>query len=975
MRAALARHDAVLTACIDAAGGRVFKHLGDGAGAAFGSASQAVVAALEAQLALSGEPWALPRPLRVRMGLHVGEADERDGDYVGPTLNRCARLANAGHGGQVLLSAAAAREVGSSLPPGVRLRELGLCRLRDLAQPEVVFQLVHPGLPREFPELRGLAAYPNNLPAQPTPLLGREEELGELRRLLDDTRLLTLTGTGGVGKTRLGLHLGAEVLPRFPDGVWLVDLAPVTAEGLVVQTAAQALGLTEDPGQALSDQLVGYLRPRELLLILDNCEHFIDACAELADGVLRQCPRVRVLATSREPLRVPGETAWRVPSLLCRHPSPRPLEDSTVTLCQCEAVRLFVERATAARPDFEVTAQNARAVEKVCKRLDGIPLAIELAAARVRAMPVEEIAEQLDDRFRLLVSGSRTALPRQQTLRALVDWSYDLLGEAERALFACLSVFVGGWTLGAAEAVCGEGGRDVRALLFGLVDKSLVLAEEGPAGMRYRYLETIRQYASERLHGTGGAAVCAGRHGEHFAQLAEELAPQLHGTSPAEPLARLEREQPNLRAALEWAKGQPDGGGLALRLTSRLYPLWDVLGQRREACLQLGDALARSACRSTPGELRRVVLRIAAAEAIKVGDFPQAHRLGLELLESSRRDGDGEALVGGACNLAWAAQMVGDGKALDSLRDALDELGPRLSEQRARYELCVSRTWLAQLGGDYEAALRHAETALTLAQELGSHFAEANQLHAVGLLAAARGDYARGCTALRQALKMAQVPPAPDLEAICRRSLGWVLAAAGEWEAAREQCEAALRVARETGARQTELIALIGLGRAWLGLGQPDEAERVLQEGMTLCAPPNPPGLGRFFLAGLGRVAQVQGERARAEALFREALGLAWHARDQVPVAECLESLGALAVDEADAERATAFLAAAHTFRTRLGVPISPADAQAHAVALDTARRLLGEAAFEFAWAESSARAPEEAVRRATEPAAAAQPR
>jgi tetratricopeptide (TPR) repeat protein len=574
-----------------------------------------------------------------------------------------------------------------------------------------------------------------------------------------------------------------------------------------------------------------------------------------------------------------------------------------------------------------------------------------------------------------LVSGSRTALPRQQTLRALVDWSYDLLGEAERALFACLSVFVGGWTLGAAEAVCGEGGRDVRALLFGLVDKSLVLAEEGPAGMRYRYLETIRQYASERLHGTGGAAVCAGRHGEHFAQLAEELAPQLHGTSPAEPLARLEREQPNLRAALEWAKGQPDGGGLALRLTSRLYPLWDVLGQRREACLQLGDALARSACRSTPGELRRVVLRIAAAEAIKVGDFPQAHRLGLELLESSRRDGDGEALVGGACNLAWAAQMVGDGKALDSLRDALDELGPRLSEQRARYELCVSRTWLAQLGGDYEAALRHAETALTLAQELGSHFAEANQLHAVGLLAAARGDYARGCTALRQALKMAQVPPAPDLEAICRRSLGWVLAAAGEWEAAREQCEAALRVARETGARQTELIALIGLGRAWLGLGQPDEAERVLQEGMTLCAPPNPPGLGRFFLAGLGRVAQVQGERARAEALFREALGLAWHARDQVPVAECLESLGALAVDEADAERATAFLAAAHTFRTRLGVPISPADAQAHAVALDTARRLLGEAAFEFAWAESSARAPEEAVRRATEPAAAAQPR
>jgi len=965
MRAALTRHDDLLASRFAEAGGRVFKHTGDGVCAVFPAARPALAAALAAQLDVTAENWELPRPLRVRMGLHVGEAEEREGDYLGPALNRCARLTTAAHGSQVLLSAAAAERVSRDLPAGARLRELGSCRLRDLIEPEIVFQLIHPDLPRDFPELRGLASYPNNLPVQPTPLLGRDDELVELKGLLDRARLLTLTGTGGVGKTRLALHLGAEVLPAFPDGVWFVDLAPVTDPALVEQAALSALGLTEEPTQPLRAQLLEHLRSREGLLILDNCEHLIHACAELAEFVLRACPRVRLLATSREPLRVPGETAWRVPSLLCSHPDPQPLEDGSFTLCQCQAVRLFIERATAARPDFTVTGGNAQAVEQVCRRLDGIPLAIELAAARVRAMPVEEIARQLDDRFRLLTGGSRTALPRQQTLRALVDWSYDLLTEAERALFACLSVFAGGWRLEAAEAVCGLCGVDIRDVLFSLVDKSLVLIEESGGEMRYRFLETVRQYASERLEGLAHAGECGGRHSAYYTALAEERVPGLQGAAPAEPLAQLSRELHNLRAALEWAKGRPDQVARALRLTSMLCSVWDVLGLRREARRQLEDALALSASGTAPKALRSTILRSLIGEAVKEGDPAKAHRFGVELLALSREIGDCGELLGVVCLVGHAAREVGDEGTFRRLGAVLDEIEPRLSDPLLQYNARVSRAWLAQMDYAYDVALEHAEAALVLANGLDSHFLQLNQLRAVGVLSCALGDYARSRYFLGQALQLALTPSVPDCEANCRTSLGGVLAAEGAWAEAREQYDTALRLARQTGARQTELIALNGLGGTLLRLEGPDDAEHALEEGMALCAASDSSALERFFLASLGRVAQARGQADRADAFFREALARARSASDRVPVAECLESLGSLAAAEGDARRAIRLLGAGEALRDRLGAPRFPACTPEFDEALAAARRLLGEEAFEPAWAEALASEPDEVVQEA----------
>ena len=455
MRPALARHDSLLRQAIEAGGGYVFKTLGDAFCAAFATAPEALAAALSAQIALAGEGWELPTPLLVRMALHTGSAEERDADYFGPPLNRVARLMAAGHGGQVLLSEVTQALVRDALPRDVTLGDLDLHRLKDLGRPERVFQLEHPALPADFPPLRSLdnPALPNNLPQQVTSFIGREKQLAEVKALLDRTRLLTLTGSGGSGKTRLSVQAAADVLDQYEGGVWLVELAALADAALVPQSVADVLGVKEQAGGTARQGLLDWLRPKRLLLILDNCEHLVTACAVLAAEILRLCPRVRLLASSREPLGVVGEQVYRVPSLSL----PDPKQPQTVeSLSQFEAVRLFIERAQAVQYSFSVTDANAPAVAQICWRLDGIPLALELAAARVRALPVEEINTRLDHRFRLLTGGSRTALPRQQTLRALIDWSYDLLNEEEQTLLARLSVFAGGWTLEAAGGVCAD---------------------------------------------------------------------------------------------------------------------------------------------------------------------------------------------------------------------------------------------------------------------------------------------------------------------------------------------------------------------------------------------------------------------------------------------------------------------------------------------------------------------------------------
>lgn len=571
MRLALARHDELMRAAIESRRGHVFKTIGDAFCAAFDSAYEALMAASLAQQRLIAEPWPAETPIRVRIALHTGKAETRDNDYFGPTVNRVARLLATAHGGQTILSKAVTELVREHVTEDTGLRDLGEHRLKDLSQPEYVFQLLHPDLPSEFPPLRSLdgSRLPNNLPEQLTTFVGRRKEMEEVSGLLSRSRIVTLTGSGGCGKTRLAIQVAAENSERFPDGVWLVELASLSDPQLVPQTVASLLRVREEPGQTVLQTLTLQIRRSRLLLILDNCEHLLLACAQLAESILRICPEVKILATSREAFNIAGETRYRVPSLSL--PDPKLTKDPQA-LEACDSVRLFVDRASAIVSDFSVTGDNAASLADLCRQLDGIPLAVELAAARVRSMSVTQIATRLDDRFRLLTGGSRTALPRQQTLRALVDWSYDLLSGPEQTLLRRLSVFAGGWTLPAAESVCSADPLDeldVMDMLSSLVDKSLVSFEQSRGNERYRLLETVRQYGREKIAGTDEESETQDRHIQWFSAFAARAVSWNREPDDREWMALLETEQDNLAAAMEMAgrHAEPSlSGQLALAL-------------------------------------------------------------------------------------------------------------------------------------------------------------------------------------------------------------------------------------------------------------------------------------------------------------------------------------------------------------------------------------------------------------------------
>jgi len=677
MADALARHDALARDVVAACRGRRVKATGDGIHAAFGTAADALDAMLALQRGLAAAAAAGRLPLAVRCGLHAGPGEARDGDFFGPEVNRAARIMAAAHGGQMLVSDAVAQALDGVLPAGVGLRDLGRARLKDLARPERLWQVVAPPLAVDFPPLRGLQATPHNLPQALNRFIGREAVLPALRSQLATHRLVTLLGTGGIGKSRLAAQLAAEwVAGDGPadaagggvDGVWLVELAPVDDPQRLPLAVASVLGVKEEPGRPLDEALRQHVASRRLLLVLDNCEHLLAAAAALAKALLQAAAGLTVLATSREPLRIAGESAWPVPPLgLPDGPATLPSPDD---LLQHGAVRLFVDRARSAQPAFTLTEANAAAVLAICRRLDGIPLALELAAARLRALPVQALADRLRDSFALLTTRDTTVAPRQRTLQTLIDWSHDLLAEDERVLYRRLSVFAGGWTLDAAERVCADDRLDaagVPDLLAALAEKSLVgvLADDGDA-LRYRLLETVRQHAAALLARDGAEAhALRRRHARAQLALAETAQQQLGGADKAAALARLDGERDNLLAALAWCARDQDGPGArsaaecGLRLGFALRPYWlnrGLLSLGLDTTLAL---LAHPAAQARDGLRARGLFNAGQLHAF-MGRHAESMPLLLECLAIARETGDAAREAAVLQPLCMAASGLGD---------------------------------------------------------------------------------------------------------------------------------------------------------------------------------------------------------------------------------------------------------------------------------------------------------------------------
>jgi predicted ATPase/class 3 adenylate cyclase len=824
---ALRRHDDLLRSAIEGAGGYVFKTVGDAFRAAFPTATEAVQAAAGAQRAFGAEPWPAAAVLRVRMALHTGECEERDGDYFGPPLNRVARLEAVAHGGQVVLARATTDLVRDHLPAGVGLRDLGIHRLKDLGRPEEVFQLEIEGLDGQFPPLRSLdnPELLHNLPELVSSFVGREAEVAELRRMVEESRLVTLTGPGGVGKTRLALQVAAELLDGSGDGVWLVELAAVRDPEAVAGAVAGALGIKEQSGRSTHDVLVAALAPRDVLVVLDNCEHLIGACAKLAETVVRSCPKVHLFATSREMLGIDGEQVFRVPSLSV---PPEDAEEPS-DLVASGAVALFVERAHTQARGFTLTGEAAPLVAAICRRLDGMPLAIELAAARLRSMSLTHLHDRLDQRFRLLTGGSRTALPRQQTLRAMVDWSYDLLNDFERAVLRRWSVFVGGFELEAAESVCGFGDLevfDVDDLLGSLVDKSLVVVDSSATAVRYRLLETIRQYGAEKLATVDGGDEATGAsaaHAAYYVGYVQEAAPHLTGRLQETWLTRLEEEYPNLRAAAEYLVADPGGADQALRLFGVPRRYWWCFQHRAEIM----------------GLLDRAI------ELAHSGATPWAHAAGLTC--KSYMLGQSDLVAQAAC----ARQAV----------DVAREAGDRQLEAEALSLVCFN----AYFRGVPEEGLGPGLEAVAIARQLGDLvvLGQALLFHAavvhVDDVAAAEAIYMEALSVVEQS---------GDLftNSFLRNNYGCLLLLEGRVAEARQQLEEALVITRTLVPRRTP-GTLNNLGMVLFREGDNTGAASLFIDALRTSRLSGDVSAPAYSLLGLAWLATLAGDVERAAVL------------------------------------------------------------------------------------------------------------
>ena len=891
MPTALAAHDEILRAAVEDLGGMVIKTTGDGFLARFDEPAMAIDAAIAAQRELAKLNRTPGSEIRVRMALHSGTAQARDGDYFGPALNRVARLLAIGHGGQVLLSAVTVSLAGDGIAVDAEVVELGDHHLRDLDQPEHVFQLTAPGLQRDFPPLRSIGSVQSNLPSQATSFVGREQELEGVRRILSGHRLVTLTGTGGTGKTRLMLEAAAGTDPFPRDGVWLTELAPVADPAVISEEVGRALGVRDQPGTPATDSLVDFLRYKELLILLDNCEHVIGAAAELADRILGACPSVTVLASSREALGVAGEAVFQVPSLTVPATLDRPHDHDPDAAAWFEAVaatgavRLFVDRATAVQPSFTLTPQNAGPIIDICRRLDGIPLAIELAAARVTVLSVDEILKRLGDRFRLLTGGRRTAVPRQQTLQALIDWSWDLLPEVDRRLLTQLSVFAGGWTIEAAETICADepdeqgGTIDTFDALSRLVERSMVVVDRGRTS-RYRLLETIRQYASERLVESGEGTARRDRHLAYFLDVALLSRQPVRGPQLVEWLTWLDAEADNLRAAIEWAiETDPEAAG---RMCIALSLMWRTHSPWGSGVSWLGEAIESiRALPPDPGNADRMRARsLLLAQLLAEHAFAQATWMSVdtriiadEAVSMARHLDDPPTLITALSSLLTVRFFAGSTDGFGELSEEL--IGLAESE----------RDWWTQ---------SMAEASVANSLRFGN-------VDAVGPLLERAADHAR----------LTGNPFVIGFVALTRAR---ILGAAGKLLEARAAFDEAFTMYTELGDDRFVLVTR----------------------------------------SDLGHLLRSAGELDQAEAIYRETLAGWEHAGNRGAIANQYESIAFIAMERGDDQRAATLLGAAASLRDLANARMMPWERETYDAALVRIRGAIDSAAFEAAWVAGS---------------------
>jgi predicted ATPase/class 3 adenylate cyclase len=835
----LSLHHAVLRACIQEWHGVEVDTQGDAFFVVFQRASDALQATAAMQRSLATQVWPQGASVRVRMGLHTGEPSLSSIGYVGLDVHRAARLCSAGHGGQVLLSEATRLLVESSLPEGMSLRSLGEHRLKDLQRPEQITQLILDGSPAEFPPLKSMSVLPNNLPVQLTSFIGRQDEIRAVRQLLRKERLVTLVGAGGSGKTRLALQAAADLLEDFRDGVWFVDLAALSDPAFVPQTVADVLNLKEQSGRTIQNVLTEYLLAHQVLLILDNCEHLVEACARLAESLLRHCPQVSILATSREALGLAGEHLLKVPALSLPEREAlqgKPVENLAL-LQGSEAVQLFEQRAAAVQPDFRLTESNALKVAQICQRLDGIPLAIELAAARARMLDLEQILKRLDDRFRLLTGGSRTALPRQQTLQALVEWSYDLLSEPEKVLFRRLSIFLGGASMEAAEQICpGEGiaRSDILDQLARLVDKSLLLADLAETSTRYRMLEIIRQYAGEKLLQSGEEATLRGRHLDFFFALVKTNQRELQGPEISAAMQRLDTEKDNLYAALEWAiQTAGDNAKTAQEMSAGLWMYWLGRGRLSEGRQRLKKALE---CSQEPTSGRALALASLGIMIWNQGEITEARQY-LDDSLTILRGVEPADLQG----LAHATHIRGHLYLdLGDYAASNQDFQESLKRYQQLGDLYWEATLISDLGmvayhrGDYRSARDYQEQSLVIHQKYGNIEVIAQTLHRIGELARLEGDYARAEECYETCLQTYQKIGMKLEIASNLHKLGFIAQYHGDPRKAHARFQESLAIQCEVGNKQGIAECLAGLAGLAAIQKQPERALRLFATSQAL---------------------------------------------------------------------------------------------------------------------------------------------